>query len=109
MAAKDPLRQLMDMAEDFRSNVDSMVSQGTKSVQASLPELPFPGEGKAKLPSPTGILAKLPKLPSLPIAGAEKAAAPTPTPISPTPTPLAIREGYKLRDAWHPTGYQLRT
>lgn len=114
MAAKDPLRQLMEMADQVRSNVDSMVSEGTKGIRGALPELPFPGEGKTRSPlaAPEDILARLPKLPRLP-GMAEEKAAPTPVAPRPTPTPrptgLGIPGGYQLRDAFHPSGYQLRT
>lgn len=71
MAAQDPLRQLMNMADDARSKVNSMVSQGTRQIKGVLPELPLPGvQGAPKLPTglpsgPEELLANLPKLSSL--------------------------------------------
>jgi hypothetical protein len=110
---QDPLRMLMSMTEDLRSNIDSMINQGTKSIQASLPTLPgFPG-GK----TPAGskgigdILSKLPKIPSLPPLPGTEAAAEKRTTTAERPTPPSITlpsEGYRLRNTWHPTGYQLR-
>lgn len=113
---QDPLRTFMSMAEDLRSNVDSMISQGTKSIQASLPALPgFPGGGKA----PTGskgigdILSRLPKIPNLPALPGTEAAETKKTTTTSRPS-MAGRpttpagEGYKLRNAFQATGYRLR-
>lgn len=103
---EDPLRTLMSMADDARKQVDSLVSQGARTVRGALPELPVPGAKGNTLPTgPTEILAKLPKLPSLP--GAE--AKPAPAARKPPPTPAAIiRKGYTLRNATYPTGFRLR-
>lgn len=97
----------MSMAEDARKQFDSMIGQGTRTMRSALPELPIPGAtGNSKLPAgPTEILAKLPKLPSLPRVEAKPATRAAPRPPA---RPLATREGYKLRNATHPTGFRLR-
>lgn len=93
---QDPLRQFFTIVDDVRSNIDSMISQGTRQVKATLPQLPFPGavEIPAGLPKgPGDILDKLPKLPGLPTLGTEKKTeAPTPTPPNLRRTPT-IGEG----------------
>lgn len=110
--AQDPLRTFMSMADDLRANVDSMISQGTKSIQASLPALPgFPG-GKTPVGSKGigDILSRLPKIPSLPaLPGTEAAETKRTTAPTPTPRPMPpTSEGYRLRNAFVTTGYQLR-
>jgi len=83
--AQDPLRQFMNMADDVRRNIDSMISQGTRQIKTTLPQLPFPGAGGGAPELPTGpqeLLAKLPKLPEIPglptpaIPAAKKMATP---------------------------------
>jgi len=65
--AQDPLRQIMSMADDARKQVDSLISQGTRQIKTTLPQLPFPGDGTPELPKgPQELLAKLPKLPEIP-------------------------------------------
>jgi len=67
MSVKDPLRQIMEMADDVRKNIDSAITQGTKQVKSTLPQLPFPGgEAPDFAKGPQDILTKIPKLPLLP-------------------------------------------
>jgi len=73
----------MEMADDVRKNIDSVISQGTRQVKSSLPELPFPGgEASDFAKGPQDILAKIPKLPLLPELPGTKAATTEKKPTS---------------------------
>jgi hypothetical protein len=90
----------MEMADDVRKNIDSAITQGTRQVKSTLPQLPFPGgEASDFAKGPQDILAKIPKLPMLPELPGTKTAAPAAK--VPTSKFLAGGPMVEVTNEWH--------